>query len=52
MRNLNKSTEATLIVKENLINQTHPPSDVVVSDVLLFVLFLIRWIFYDQNKYH
>ena len=34
MININKFREATLIVKSNLMNQTHPTSDVVSDDVL------------------
>ena len=36
MINIIKITEAKLIVKLELMNQTHLPYNVVVSDVLLF----------------
>ena len=37
MRDLNKSTEATLIVKAESMNRTHLPSTDVVADVIIFL---------------
>ena len=34
MRNINKSTEAKIIIKVELVNQTHLPSDFFVAAVL------------------
>ena len=47
MRNLKKSTEATLIIKSELIDQTHIPYAVFVAVVNFFVLLLLLWIFCD-----
>ena len=42
MINLNKITEAKLVVKAEAMNQMHLLSGFVVASVLFFVLFLIR----------
>ena len=44
MRKWDKSTDATLIVKTQSRDQTHLPSDVVVADVLISVVFLLQQI--------
>ena len=52
MINLNKITEATLVVKSKSMNQTHLTSSVVVSDVILLVLFMLRQILCDKKQHH
>ena len=47
MINMKKNTEATLIVKSELMYQTHLLSDVVVLYVLFFVMLLLQNILCD-----